>query len=299
MEFRELSSFALVAELGSIAAAARQTNLSPPTIHKYLKSLESELGARLYTRRNGALRLTPAGEFLLPHVRDLLTRHEGARAAIEDFKSARRGVVRFGAGPSFCCTLLPTLIRRFREEYPRVDLFVESGNGAHLMEGLRRGTLDVVFGLPVSASGELEVETAALWEAEAAFVSAMPGVGRRCPLPRLRDLPFVLFHQSSAMDLLIRQYLAELDVRPKVIMRSDSAEALKALVRAGIGVSVLFKWTVEADLASGALRALDPGCRPLRSRMALLRPRARFLNRPVRAFIEVAKSMRWEHLRLA
>jgi DNA-binding transcriptional LysR family regulator len=299
MELRQVHSLLLLSELGSILRVARQCHLSPAAVHKHLKSLEQELGARLYTRQQGSLRLTEAGQMILPYLQEMAAQRDAAVAALADWRQAKRGQVRVGAGPIFSSQLLPTLLKRFRKKFPGVDVFVETGNGEHLREHLLSGALDLTFDLAVTVLDQPSLEVAAQWEATIAFVSALPGLPVACRLRDLRGVPFILFQKGSQMDELIQHYFNELAFQPTVIMRSDSAEAIRSMVRARLGISLLFQWNVTADLRSGTLHVLRPEAPPLRSRMALVKRRTRYTPQPVGEFIELARRMHWKDLRLA
>lgn len=134
MEIREMRSLATLAECGSIQETADKVNLSPPAVHKHLKTIEDQFGVRIYTKRKGRLQLTDAGRVILPFVRDILMQHEAAAAALNDWKDADRGVVRVGAGPCFSSYLLPPLVKRYRRRFSKVELFVETGTGDHLLD---------------------------------------------------------------------------------------------------------------------------------------------------------------------
>ena len=69
MEMREIQSFVLLAKTGSLLDVARESGRTSGAVHKHLKTLEAELGARLYERRGGALRLTEAGQAVMPYSR--------------------------------------------------------------------------------------------------------------------------------------------------------------------------------------------------------------------------------------
>src|SRR5579862_8263324 len=150
MELREMKSLIALAESGSIREAGVQCNLSPAAIHKHLKTLEREFAVQIYKKQHGRLELTEAGQLLLPFLNDILLHYESAFTAVSDWKDARRGLVRVGAGPTFSSYLLP-LLKRFRRRFPKVDLFVETGDSSHLTSRIRSGALDLVFDLAAAA----------------------------------------------------------------------------------------------------------------------------------------------------
>ncbi len=298
MEFRQLRSLVTLADVGSIAAVAKRLNLSPPAIHKQLRGLETELGIPLYEKTGRALRLTKACELLLLHARDLLGQHELAVRAMQDWKGVKGGVVRIGAGPTISSYLLPGLLRSFRRAYPRVELYVETGNTPTLVQSLASGALDLGL-LVASQSGEepgISVEAA--WDVEFVLVSNLPEAPRRCELRELRKFPFILYKKGSRIEDLIDFYFAEAGFLPKVIMTFDTAEAIKAMIRTGLGISMLPMWVVDSELKRRTLSIIRQRERPLLSKVELVSRKASHLQHAVQAFIKMAREFKFRSPRL-
>ena len=290
MEFRELRSLVALADLGGIARAAEKLHLSAPAIHKQLKLLEAELGVQLYEKLGRRLRLTQAAEILLPYSRDLIAEHDAVIAAIAEWKGLERGIVRIGAGPASSVYLLPELLRKYRRAFPKVDLVVETGNSLTLLEKLANGSLDLALLVSSHSPEEKGLTVEKSWEMEFVLVSHLERVPRRCSILELKKFPFILFRKGSRMQNAIDRYFDELGFHPNVIMTLDNADAIKAIVRAGLGVSLLPLWIVQSDLRRGMLTTIRQQEQPLRSKLELLRRNSNYIPGPVTAFIELART---------
>ena len=295
MEFREILSFVLLAKSHSILETSRGLCLTPGAVHKHLKTLESELGVRLYEKHDGALRLTDAGKAILPYFQDILDRRDAAIQATSDWKRETSGVVRVGAGPSFSCLMLPKILSRFSRKYPKVEVFVETGNGSHLRESLRVGSLDLVFEVAYPAVDPAEFTTMAMWESDLGIVSSRPDLPQHCSMARLADVPFILFQKGSAMQEIIDAYFNQIGFQPNVIMRSESAEAIKAMVKSGLGVAMLFLYNTTQDVKNGSIRVIHTDKR-LSARMVLLKRKSPFTPKASFAFAKMAEQMSWPNL---
>jgi LysR family transcriptional activator of glutamate synthase operon len=295
MELREIRSFLLIAKSGSIAETARQLHLTPGAVHKHLKTLERELGARIYQKTLEGLRLTPAGAVIRPYFQDVLDRCDAAVNALTDWKEDATGMVRVGAGPSFSSYMLPGVLSRFRRKHSKIEVFVETGNGSHLLEGLRRGDLDLIFDLedPQAAS---EFVAMAEWESRIGIVSGFPDLPQRCRMKQLQRTPFILFQKGSRIASLIDAHFERIGFQPNVVMRSDSAEAIKAMVKNRLGIAMLFLWNANAEYRTGSLRVIHTDAPPLAGRMALLRRRTAYVPQALSAFADVARRMNWKNL---
>ncbi len=100
------------------------------------------------------------------------------------------------------------------------------------------------------------------------------------------------------MESVVQHYLDSLDFRPNVMMRSDSSEAIKAMIRAGIGISVLFLWNINVDLRSSIFSVIRTDAPPLSMRMALIRLKSSYAPKAVAEFTRLASGMNWKNLHL-
>lgn len=294
MGLRELRSLATVADLGSITRTAEKLNLTPPAIHKQLRCLQTELGVQLYEKVGRRLQLTPAAEIVLPYLRELLANYDAAIEALNEWKGVKKGLVRIGTGPTMSSYILPSLLKEFRRKFPAVDLFVETGNTLALLENLGKGLLDLTLivssGLPEEPAFSVQME----WPFEIVFVSSPQKVPKKCMVSDLSRFPFILFKKGSRVGNLIDRYFAEVRFHPRVVMRFDNPEAIKAMMRTGLGISMLAMWTVGADLRKGSLQLIHQREHPLISKIALVVRKSRYVSPAVAEFIELARNFKWK-----
>ena len=285
-----------LAEFGSISLAAGHLHLSPPAIHKQLKTLESELGVRLYEKVGRQLQLTQAAEVLLPYLKDLMAQHESALTALEEWKGMKHGMVRIGTGPS--AYVLPAILKKFRRAYPAVELLVETGNTPVLLESLNRGELDVALLVSAELAEKHEYVVEMSWDFELVMVSHSRPAAAKPKLAELNHLRFILFRKGSRMQEPIDHYFAANGFDPNVIMRFDNSEFIRSMVRAGLGVSLLPLWVVDRDLKERRLSLIRHSGPPLYSRIALVRRKSSFVPQPVQAFISTARGLEAKNLPL-
>ncbi len=296
VELRELRSLLSLAELGSISLTGEQLHLSAAAIHKQLKLLEGELGVRLYEKVGRKLQLTQAAEILIPYVRDMLVQYDSALSAIQEWKGMGRGTIRIGTGPS--SYILPAILKKFRRANPAVEVLVETGNTPVLLNDLQKGSLDLALIVSADLTEEREFCVESHWAFELVLVSHQKATSRR---PHLRDLKhnrFILFRKGSRMQAPIDRYFAANGFEPNVTMRFDNAEFIRAMVRAGMGVSMLPLWVVDKDVRERSLSVIRQAEAPLYSKIALIRRKSNYVPRPVQGFIELARSLDGKSLRL-
>jgi len=296
LELHELSSLLLLNETGSFQETASRRNLTPGAIHQQLKSLEREMGLSLYAKGDGRLVLTDAGRVLLRFAAAMLEQRDAAAAALRDLRIAGPASLRIGAGPNFSTHLLPKLLSRYRKLFPRVDLYVETGSNVHLLAELRSGALDLIFDL--AGAVEEDLEHVATWDSVLGFVGSRRFFPARVRLTELTKQPFIAFQSGSRMDRMIGEYLGGLNFHPKIIMRSDSAEAIRSMVTENLGIAVLWVWNINREIHSQTLRLIKTEAEPLPYRMALIRRTSSYTPNAMANFINLARKTSWPHLTL-
>ena len=290
MELREARTLVLLAAEGSIARVAGLLHRTPAAVFKQLKNLEQEWGVRLYEKRGRGLQLAPSAAVVLPYLREMIHLNDAARSALEEWKGLRRGVLRIGSGPTLASYVLPDLLRKFRRRHPRIELQIQTGNSQWLLANLRAGAFDIVLLVSSGSDEDPDFETVMEWPFEILLVSNLLETPRRCRLRSLKAFPFVLYKKGSRIETLIDHYFHSCGFHPEVTMRFDSAEAIKAMVAMGLGISMLPLWSVRAELRAGDLHLIRQREQPLIARFSLVSRKTAVASRHLEAFLQTARA---------
>lgn len=294
MDLRQLRSFVTLAKLKNITKTAEMMNLSAAAVHKQLKNLEEELEAPLYEKIGRRLQLTPAAQVLLPHATDLLMRYESTLEALREWKGAKRAVVRLGSGPGISIALLPELLAEFRALYADIEVVVETGSTVWLIDKLLEGGLDIAIMVSpgTDGPGPARLTEEVSWDFRIVLVTAVADAPRRCSLQDLASVPFILFKSGSQVEKAIDAYMAEHRFHPRVSMRFDNVEAIKAMLKIGPGISLLPQWAVVHEVHDGGLKLIQQTEPPLISRIVIAVRTGGYLSDSARALIETARQHR-------
>src|SRR5947207_4403515 len=163
VELRHLAALEALARTGSFGGAARELGYSQSAVSQQIAQLEKVVGQRLVERPGGPrpVSLTDAGRLLLRHADSIVAQLEAAQADMEALAEGAAGPLRVGIYQSVGARILPALLRRFREEWPRVEVRVrEETDAADLLRLLERGELDLTFAdlpLPEGPFASVEV----------------------------------------------------------------------------------------------------------------------------------------------
>ena len=146
MELRQIRYFVEVARLSHFTRAAERLRVAQPSLSQQVRSLEAELGERLFERTSRRVRLTAAGEAFLARAERILAEVEGAKEELEQFSGpSLRGRVRVGALPSVVGTRLPALLASFGALHPGVAVSSREGSTKEMLGLLRTRDVDLAL----------------------------------------------------------------------------------------------------------------------------------------------------------
>jgi DNA-binding transcriptional LysR family regulator len=271
MDTRLLRMFCVVAEFGSLVAASSVLHLTPSALSHGLKSLEAQLGCRLFERAGKKLLLNQAGEQLLAQIQAPLAALDAAEESLKRLSKWGQTRLRNGAAASACQHIVPGIIRELKKACPTVQLQVESGDMAEMIGMIHQNRIDLALGVAPESNSHLEIRPT--FKDELLFTFAPSHNWRTAhsiPREQLRTQPLILYQRSSLTAQLIDKYFRDLDIVPSTIMEIANIEAIKELVKLNLGVAVLAPWTVDKELVRGSLCMRPLGAKPLRRQWAIV-----------------------------
>ncbi|KQX11634.1 LysR family transcriptional regulator [Streptomyces sp. Root431] len=288
MELRLLVAFEKVADVLSFTRAAADLGYAQSSVTGQIRSLETSLGVELFERLGSRIRLTEAGERLLPYARRMTELAEEARTAVAT-AAEPTGTIAVGTMESLTSYRLPPLLEYFHHRYPKVRLTLRPTLGDATRQALRQGTYDVGFLMEPGTEHEgLESEVLA---PEPLVLVAGPGhplAGRT----GLTSADLAAAHLVGTEPGCPYRDLFEEELREWAppFMEFGTIEATKRGVTSGLGVALLPRVTVAEELASGTLVALDWEA-PFTLFTQLAWRRGKKLPPHVRLFVEQARRL--------
>ena len=244
MDLRQLEILRAVAQTGSFTSAGEQLNLSQSAVSRQILLLEEELNEQLFLRLGRKIRITPAGTTLL----------EQTRASILESQQTVRGTLRLVGGMTVCLYVFPPLLKAFRREHPGVDVKLMPGATPRLIRQLRSGTADLgLLTLPVD---DPSLASVAVMREELLLVTAPqhPLARKKQVTPHdLARQPFVLFESGSGTRRTIDGFFMREQIAPTVVTETENVEIIKALVRIGMGITIIPYQAVAREVRAGQL----------------------------------------------
>ncbi|MDR6956195.1 DNA-binding transcriptional LysR family regulator [Pseudomonas brassicacearum] len=281
MEFSQLRIFQAVAEEGSITRAAERLHRVPSNLSTRLKQLEEQLGVDLFLRERQRLQLSPAGKVLLDYAAKLFALHDEAHAAVQGGQPA--GDFLLGTMYSTAATHLPDLLAAYHRAYPAVNLQVQSGPSAELLEGLLTNRLDAAL-----VDGPLEF----------AGLDGVPLCDERLVLITEADHPPVhsaldvqgravfTFRRGCSYRMRLEAWFAHDHATMGRAMEIESYQGMLACVIAGSGVALMSE-SMLASLPGRERVTVHPLAEPFASATTWLMWRKGMVGANLNAWIEL------------
>ena len=259
MTLRQLEYFLAVVDERSFRRAAVKVNVAQPSLSQQMRTLEAELGVQLLERLPGRLRLTIAGEALLPHARAAVAyAARGARAA-RSAGALEADELEIATVRSLAVGLLPGSIRRWRETHRGTLRLHEYSHRAELAEGVRAGIGDVGIG-PVPPRWEDGPLEPLGWQGSVLVLARDDPLAQAVGPVRLDTLAgrqWVLFEPHHGLLDLVLTACAHAGFEPLSAVETSQVEAAARLAAAGLGPALVPDNAVPAGLDAAVL-AVDP-----------------------------------------
>jgi DNA-binding transcriptional LysR family regulator len=266
----QLRTFLDVVGTGSFSAAARHLNLTQPAISQQIKELEGRLGVRLIERLGKRAYATEAGKELMQRASKLLADSEEIVNAVQRYREGWLGPVRLGTTISVCVYLLPKLLSELRVSHPDLDVSIEINISNVVVERVISNDLDLgLVALPVDKGAPIQVTHVREDPMMAIFPATASDLPAEITAGYLQTRPLLFDLTTTQMHRIVVEWFEKQGFHPKPILHLGNSEALKAMVAAGAGVSILAIEN-EDDPSAGSRIITRPLSPPLTRELGLV-----------------------------
>jgi len=252
----QLNAFLAVVRGGSVTAAADELVVTQPSVSSALAALARELGCDLFVRSGRGIRLTDAGQAFSPYAEDVIGLLEHGRQAAREAAVVAARKLQIAAVTTAAESFVPPLMRAFSEEHPEIELTLAVGNRRDVLERVRSHSVDVAVSGNPPADDRLIAH--ALTDNDIACITAPDDLAageRLLGAGELAARRWLLREPGSGTRALNEQYLSDGGLDPSTLTLGSNG-AIKQAARAGLGVSLVSRATVEIELATGLLGEL-------------------------------------------
>ncbi|WP_294351832.1 LysR family transcriptional regulator [uncultured Clostridium sp.] len=258
MDFRQLNTFLTIGKLQSFTAAASELGYAQSTITTQIKSLEDELGVKLFDRIGKNITLTHEGRKLLPYAKQMIKLSTDIKNVV--FKDEKpSGTLTIGAAESLCVIRLPEILKEYRQMFPDVEVSMKFGSCADFKHLLKDNIIDVAFSLGrkiESTDFVTEVEFD-----EPMLLLAYPGhhlISKEEIFPEdIENEALILTETGCSYRAAFENILSEHNIKPNLVLETGSVQAIKQFTMSGLGITLLPAVSVSDEINSGKLIPLN------------------------------------------
>jgi LysR family transcriptional regulator, cys regulon transcriptional activator len=243
MKLQQLRFLAAVVQNDlNLTAAAAKLATTQPAVSKQLKLLEAELGFRIFSRRGRAFtKVTPPGELVVLHALRLLREAQNIKRMSEEFKHQDRGALAIGTTHTQARYVLPAVIKRFCEKYPKVEFHLHQGTSEQIAEMATLGRIDFAI---ATGSEPLFPEHVLLpcyhWHRRIVVPRSHPLAQVQAPtIEQLAQYPLVTYVFSFSGPSSLTELFARVGLAPKIALTARDSDVVKTYVRLGLGVGIV------------------------------------------------------------
>lgn len=256
-DLRQLRALVAVAEEGSFTLASRKLFVTQSAVSHSMRTLEDQLGCRLLDRTGKRVTVTSEGEILLRRCRRILHEIEQATRDLDGLRRWGQTRIRVGAPHSLCHYLIPSVLREFRDCFPRCEPSIDAGDTSMLLEKLAQGELDLVVGLRPKNHDEEGYRP--MFNDELAFVVSPfhPWAAKKEDmLKTLGDQHFIIYARATETHRLIEDWMERMAGKIKKPLVLGDMQAIKEMAKLGTGVGIVAPWVASKEIADGSLYAV-------------------------------------------
>lgn len=290
-DVQSLRVFQAVAQNLSFTRAAEGLFLTQSAVSHQIARLERELGTPLFERLGRRVELTAAGQALQRHCARVFAVLEEARLAVKQAARPDAGSLRIGASATACQFIIPEALREFRECFPAWSLSITPGDSFEVAQKLIDGALDVALMIRPERGPKLDYHP--LFEDDMGLVinsAHRLATATRIGRDELANEKFVLYTRGSASWRLIERQFARIQLPLQDAIELGSVEAIKELVKLGLGVTVLAPWVCREETEAGSLVWRPIRGIRLRRRWCISTAPGRRLSIAEQTFVNLCKS---------
>jgi DNA-binding transcriptional LysR family regulator len=285
LNLHQLATFQVVAKHCSFVRAAEELHFSQPAVSAQIRHLEKTLGVKLFDQIGRKTHLTKAGEELFLYSQKIFSVIEETLEVMEAFRSPHYGSLTVGADTTVGSYVVPGLLGKFHELYPKVEISLQVLNRLMLIDALMNNRIEMaVMGI---VPDDMPVEIEPLAYNTLVLVSApthrLAGI-KNVAIEELGREHFLLREPGSGTRAALETALGNAGVPLHVSMEVGNNSAIKQGVAAGLGIALISQVALDMELETNRLVILDVEGFPIIRQWRLVHVKDKYLSATAKAF---------------
>jgi DNA-binding transcriptional LysR family regulator len=257
MNIDHIECFVFVALTGSFSRAANLLHLSQPTVSLRIKSLETDLGYKLFQRTGNTSSLTEEGDIFLPYAKNMLQSLQKGQQAMRGKHANLDGELSISSVFGAALYLLPNMVEQFQQIYPKVKLNIFTGHSHQVLDMVLNH--EVSFGIARAVNHSL-IDRVQLMKDEMILTVYPDHPFQNLKQVTIEDVAkerLILFNRGSLDWKLINGAFSHFQLENNVIMEVDNIEVVKRMVKQKLGIAFLPRISIQRDLELNKLQVVE------------------------------------------
>jgi DNA-binding transcriptional LysR family regulator len=286
MDLDQLHTFLEIVRLKSFSKAAQTCYRTQPAISAQVRQLEQELNTTLFERLGTRIALTTSGKIFTEYAEQILELRKRAQDTINELERVPRGEIVIAANEATCIYVLPQVFSQFKKRFPNVQILVDRGYGAHVVDAITDNLAD--FGITQLPVQEKKLQVVRIHSDEILMiVPAAHPLAKRTSVTCSDLIGYpLLLPKSGTTRSRLSVWLEAVEDEISISMELDSTEMIKRFVLAGLGISFLAASHCSEEVSQGKLAAMSLGPDPMIRRLGLIYRRDKALSKAALGFID-------------
>jgi DNA-binding transcriptional LysR family regulator len=291
INLNQLRTFYLAAREKSITKAAEALHVTQPAVTMQIKAFENQLNVKLFRKYGKELLLTDVGKVLYGYAKRMFKIVDEMEYVLKSYGDLTQGSLTIGTTRSFARHLMPGLLSRFQESFPRVKVFLKVGSSQEIADSIAAFKYDLGIIGRLPHLNKLKIVP---YTKEEFCVVVAPNHRfaneSTVSLSELKNEPIIIRESGSGSRHAILSLLASHNVKPSVLVEAGSVEFIKEYIIKERGISFLYKPEIELEAKMGLLKPLDINEGRIWVQTDIVFARKANLSPPAQAFLRIIQS---------
>jgi DNA-binding transcriptional LysR family regulator len=257
LNIEQIEAFIYVSLTGNFSKAGELLFISQPSVSARIKTLENEIGYSLFNRNGKNVVLTKEGETFLPFAKTVLQNMQDGIQAIHQSNSNTEGELTISSVLTTAQYILPSLIKEFHEDYPKVKLVVHTGHSPNVLDMVLNH--QVTIGISRSVSHP-QIDTIHLFDDEMVLAIYPDHPFSSKEFVTVKDVAkenLILYNRGSLDWTLINNAFNSIGIKPNVVLEADNINLVKQMVKMKMGIGILPLFSIKEEVESNSLTVVN------------------------------------------
>jgi DNA-binding transcriptional LysR family regulator len=293
MQIESFRVFRDLVESQSFSKAAQMNHITQSAVSQQIRSIEERFHIPLIERSSKRFALTREGELLYSTSKEIISSYDTLQNQFNEMRNIVSGNIRIATVYSIGLHELPPYIKHFLKEFPNVNVHVEYRRSNQVYDEVQSGTCDLGLVAFPSNKKNLKVES---FKKDRLVLICAPShelsSRKEVTLDVLSEEKFIGFEPDIPTRRAVDKMFREAGIDPKPVMEFDNIETVKRAVEIDAGISIVPRATVEQEIKSNTLKAIEFKNKPYHRPLGMIYKSGRVLSPALKRFLKTLK----EHL---